>query len=150
MAKVFYEVLQGKISNLSSGSELVSTNNTLGTKNTWAFRINNTPVSFKTPVNLSFSEGDIITSVGVNRNGTFHIACLRNETTGSVYEPPTVKLAYFVGILLILIGLPFLFLFLFGVIPIALGIYYIRVAQKTKEAIVILQRTPAPHPIFNH
>lgn len=144
MAKVSYEVLQGKISNVTSGNSLVNTANVVGVKNAWTFRVNNRAASFKTPHSISFSEDDVITAVGVNRMDAFHVAAIRNETTGASYEPPISTMAYVVGGVLIVIGLPFLFsmLFIFGLLFIVGGWYYIQVARKTKEAIEILHQTP--------
>jgi hypothetical protein len=95
-----FTVLKGKIHTLSSGTETYGHFNNRGgqvrTDNTWTFRIDNKPVSFKTRQNLSFSEGDQITVVGGEKNGTFHVTCLRNETTGAFFEP-TIRLAYIAG-----------------------------------------------------
>lgn len=74
-----FTVLKGKINTLRSGTETYRHFNSRGgqvrTDNTWTFRIDNKPVSFQTKQNLSFTDGDEITAVGGEKNGTFHITC---------------------------------------------------------------------------
>lgn len=136
-------VLHGQISHVSSGFETFGRSDK-GTganfTNTWTFRIDNKPVSFKTKQNLSFSDGDYVTVVGADKNGTFHVTCLRNDTTGTVFEP-TITLAYIIGGGMILLGLLTLAVFI-GFIFIGLGAFFIWAGYKGSQAVTILRNTP--------
>ena len=137
-------ILQGKIANVAGGSETYGSfregTGTIHHNNLWTFRINNKPVSFKTKENLSFSDGDNLTAVGGEKNGTLHIICLRNDTTGQTYDPP-VKLLKIGGWAIILISIPMIFV-LIGIFLIIPGILFVREAGWATKAMNVLRATP--------
>lgn len=137
------DILQGQISHVSSGFETfgrADRGTGVSHTNTWTFRVDNKPVSFKTKQNLSFSDGDLVTAVGGERNGTFHVTCLRNDTTGAVFEP-TATVAYIIGGLMILLGIITLVIII-GFIFIALGAFFLWAGYKGSQAVTILRNTP--------
>lgn len=142
MASIKTDVLQGKISNISSGVELygrADTGNGINQTNTWTFRIDKKPVSFKTKQNLNFSESDLITAVGGENNGTFNVTALRNDTTGQIFEP-TVGVAKFLGWGLIVLGVLTIFLFV-GFVLIPLGIFFLWASRGGAKAVEVLRET---------
>lgn len=138
------DVIQGQITNVASSFETFGRSDR-GTgasfTNTWTFRINNKPVSFKTKQNMSFSDNDYVTAVGGERNGTFHVTCLRNDTTGAIFEP-TTTLAYIVGGLMILLGF-LTIIFIIGFVLIPIGGFFIWAGYKGTQAVAKLRNTPA-------
>lgn len=143
LLKTKLELLQGRISNVSSGFETFGRSDRGSGAvhtNTWTFRIGHKPVSFKTKQNMNFSDGDIVTIVGGEKNGIFHVTCLRNETTGSVFEP-TITLAYIIGGCFILLGLLLLVIFI-GFILIPIGLFFIWSAYNGSRAVNLLRTTP--------
>lgn len=144
MASIKTDVLQGKISNISSGIELfgrADRGNGISQTNTWTFRIDKKPVSFKTKQNLNFSEGDFITAVGGENNGTFNVTALRNDTTGQIFEP-TVGVAKFLGWGLVILGIITIFIFV-GFVLIPLGVFFIWASRGGAKAVEILKHTPS-------
>lgn len=137
------DVLQGKISNVSSGFETfgrADRGTGVSHTNTWTFRIDNKPVSFKTKQNLSFTDGDLITAVGGENNGTFNVTALRNDTTGQIFEP-TVGIAKFVGWGMIALGVLTVFIFV-GFILIGFGVFFLWAARGGAKAVEVLKATP--------
>src|SRR6185437_16363245 len=70
-------------------------------------RVNGRSAAFTCAPNVA--DGDVVTLAGYDKGGGFKALALRNESTGVPYRGPTA-VVYLVGVLLLLIGLPFSFI----------------------------------------
>jgi hypothetical protein len=104
------------------------------------FRIGNTQIVYKRA--LPINEGDKFTVAGeLLRNGQFGALALRNEVTGLI-EAGNPTLTWLVGAGFVLVGLPLLFVFLIGIVPLLIGIACFVSASKTGAAKKLLAQTP--------
>ena len=105
------------------------------------FRVNNRPVTFKSPSGTSISNGDSVTAIGGEKAGTFHAICMRNETTGAIFAA-TSTLFFVLGGLLLLLGIPLSFIIL-GIPFVIIGAICIYMGWRNMNANKMLEATRA-------
>jgi hypothetical protein len=103
------------------------------------FRIDNRPTLFQGEA--SIGDGDTVTVAGIEK-GEFRALAVRNESTGVEY-PGQIMLLYVIGALCILLGIPFVFLFV-GFPLLGFGAWFIYMGWRNKQALELLRATAAP------
>jgi hypothetical protein len=137
-------ILTGKVSHVDHSTETSGTisanrGGQIRSAHAWSFRINNRPAIYKSRSTASFSDGDVMTAAGADKNGTFKIVSCRNETTGAVYEAPATLICICAGVI-ILISLPLLMVAV-GFLLLPLGIYFLMLGLKMSKANNLLRVT---------
>ena len=136
-------VLTGKLSHSDHSTEMTPDRGAASparTAHSWAFRLNNRPAIFKQRQTASFADGDEVTAIGEEKNGTFMIYCCRNESTGATYESSgTIMLV--LSIMVIALSIPLCFI-LIGIPLLAFGIWFLLMALKGTAANKLLRSTP--------
>lgn len=133
--KTNFSTLSGKVSHLSTTSTVHgSVNKGKGRVNTsheTNFRVDGQAVVFNDSTNTV--DGDHVTLIGKVKRGEFHARVLRNDETGVVYSGMTT-LAYILGAVFIIIGIPTSFIIV-GIPLIGAGIWLIIHGLTTRSAI---------------
>jgi hypothetical protein len=130
--------------NTTVSAETGATSTSTSKTTTVNFRIDNRPAYMNVPVNLN--NGDIVTAAGIQR-GEFETIAIHNHTTKTLYslpKPPFVVISIVAFMVVILtVWIP-----VWGLISLAIGIYYVVDAylkkQRINEAWKIVEKAPMP------
>lgn len=109
----------------------------VGTHNVFTFRVKDQSVQIRSQQVLDIHDGDQLTIVGSDRNGTFRGLAFRNEVTGVTWCMPA-QAYLFLGVVIIVFSLP-LILFLIGIPSAALGIFIYKRGAEYSTAMKMLQ-----------
>ncbi len=110
------------------------------TKAVLTMRVDTKPAQIKLPNAPSLNDGEKVTLVGKDKQGTFIARAMRNDTTGAIYQVPTIP--YFImGGLFILLGLMTL-IFVVGIVFLPVGAYNLYLGYLNVEAVNQIKATP--------
>ena len=130
-----FSTLQGEVSHVSTTSTVSGSvkkgKGNVSTSHKTDMRINGQAAVFNGSINLA--DGDKATLVGKAKNGEFRARALRNDETGVIYSGMTTLL-YFLGAILILLGIPASFI-LVGIPMIVIGVWVIYEGYLNQSAI---------------
>lgn len=136
-----FSTLSGTVSHVSATSfvqgAVKNGKGRVSTAHKTDFRVDGKAAYISAAVNIA--DGDHVTLVGDLKGGELRARALRNDETGVVYSGPT-GLLYFLGGLLVLIGIPAL-LILVGLIIVPIGAWFIFQGYMNQSAIKVLQGT---------
>ncbi len=112
------------------------------TKQVLTLRVDGKPAQIKLPSAPSLSEGERVTLIGHEKQGTFIGRAMRNDSTGAIYSPPTAP--YFImGALFIIVGVLTL-MFVVGIIFIGVGAYNLYLGYLNTQAVGALSALARP------
>ena len=109
----------------------------VGTHNVFTFRVKEQSVQIRSQQVLDIHDGDQLTIVGTDRNGTFRGVAFRYEVTGVIWSMPA-QAYLFLGGAIIVLSLP-LILILIGIPGVALGLFIYKRGAEYSTAIKMLQ-----------
>lgn len=137
-------VIQGRLTHVQQTTEthgrISQGSGQITNANAWSFRVDNRAAVYKSRGGASLSDGDLVTVAGQDSNGTFQIAALRNDTTGSVHEAPAMMFLICGGLVAAL-GVPMIFL-LIGFLILPIGLYFMWIGMKMRSANLALAAAP--------
>lgn len=136
------KIVSGSVSNVSRGSDYsyaaTAQHGPVAIKNQLvSMRIDNKPVLFRTRTLPSITDGDQVTAVGVDKNGTIEALAIRNNTTNSSYHPPT-NMVMLGAALLIVLGIPLVAFLGLGLLFIGFGGWVLWRALRVRKAVAML------------
>lgn len=142
------EMLEGVVSHLSRGTAVAGniqtsavtgqTSGSVGSANTYSFRVNGRPVEFVVTDSMSISENDTVRVAGVLKKGHLHIYALKNLSTGAEHSNSSFAL-HASGYFFILFGILTLFILL-GFVMVGCGIYMVLVERRKKKCIAMVAK----------
>ncbi len=101
-----------------------------------SFRVDGRSAQIKLKDMPDVDEGDRVTLAGRMKNGSFRALALRNDQTSAVYSTAPLP-GYVMGVLMVLLGLPLLFV-LVGVVFLGIGGYTLYQAYEYDQAAKML------------
>ena len=110
----------------------------VSTSHTTTLRVNGKPGHVALRGTMDINDGDMVSLAGNDKNGIFVGYAICNETTGIVYSDPTA-LRTLAGFLIIIAGIPFIWLFGLGLILIGIGIYLVSLASRPRKCAELLR-----------
>jgi hypothetical protein len=143
-----FESLAGKVSHLQFSSEVTGhisgshgrVSGQMQTKQVVTFRVDGKPAQIKLKGQPSLSEGDMVVLAGKSKNGTFHARAMHNRTAGAVDHLPVIPNLVWGGVLVVL-GIP-LSLIIIGLPFLAIGIYGVWEGLQIKNAAAQVRSAP--------